>query len=97
MCACVCVLRVRHPIETKAYGNHGEESFLGRLEGLRYLGHTLYDSAQDHIWGWGGHQGCELEGSRSRTNAFLSLLEITNKPTHQRRIIKNNLHKLSVV
>ena len=27
----------------------------------------------------------------------LSLLEITNKPTHQRRIIKNNLHKLSVV
>lgn len=26
-----------------------------------------------------------------------SLLEVTNKPTHQRRIIKNNLHKLSVV
>lgn len=58
--------------------------------------YSLWQCSGSHL-GLGGHQGCELEGSRSRTNAFLSLLEITNKPTHQRRIIKNNLHKLSVV
>ena len=44
-------------------------------------------------WGW-GTRGVYWDGLSPFS---LSRLEITNKPTHQRRIIKNNLHKVSVV
>lgn len=61
-------------METKAYGNHSEESFLGRLEGLRYLGHTLYDSSQDHIWGWGGIRGVSWRDlGQGQMHSFLCL------------------------
>lgn len=44
-------------METKAYENHREASFLGRLEGLCDLGYPLDDSAWDQNWEGGGHQG----------------------------------------
>lgn len=96
VCLCMCSRRARHPIETKADENHGEKTFPGCLEGLRcWEGSPLCGSIRGSDLGWGwGTRGVYWDGLSPFS---LSRLEITNKPTHQRRIIKNNLHKVSVV
>lgn len=90
------------PDRNKAYGNHSERSCLRHLEGLCYLGYPLDDTVPGirlRVRGTGevgGGRGRELR-DLGQGQTHPSLPEITNTPTHQRRIIKNNLHKLSVV
>lgn len=80
--------------------HQSEEGIQGHLAGPRCPGSPLSASTRDQILGWGAARGgglCAVKIWVKDKYVPPSLLAVTNKPTHQRRIIKNNLHKLSVV
>lgn len=85
------IQRVAQPValETKDYQNHRELKLFRAPEGPPPVPRAL-------VWRRGRGQRVEDDGHLPPQPPSPALLEITNNPPHNRRIIKNNLQELSV-